>query len=295
MTVRDDTTMEDGVFIVSVSSDIGEQLALNYLRRGFRVAGTYRTRLPARLDEQPRFSGMKCDVSQPDAGPAIQSFLETVAFRWRIFISCVGQLSPVGLFFENDFESWAQSVEVNGVAQLRALHAARPFQREGLCHVVFFAGGGTNNPFRYYSAYCLGKIALIKMCELLDDENPDLNVFIVGTGWVRTKIHEQTISAGSRAGTNFETTKAFMEQNAAGTSYADIVEMIQWGIDQGKLVASGRNFSVVHDGWREESDALAASLLADSSKFKLRRQGNHDQVSHDQENCRPSSHRQGNS
>ena len=187
----------------------------------------------------------------------------------------MGQLAPVGLFFENDFESWAQSVETNGVAQLRALHAVHPFRRtERVCHVVFFAGGGTNNPFRSYSAYCLGKISLIKMCELLDDENPDLNVFIVGTGWVRTKIHEQTLAAGDRAGVNYGETRTFLDQNTPGTDHADIAAMIRWGVAQGRSVAGGRNFSIVHDGWDEAGSDLAATLQADPDKFKLRRHGN---------------------
>jgi NAD(P)-dependent dehydrogenase (short-subunit alcohol dehydrogenase family) len=269
-----DNGVSEGVLIISVSSDIGEHLALDYLHRGFRVAGTYRMQLPVSLKNHARFSGVQCDVAHPGSGAVIRAFLEHEAFRWRLFISCVGQLSPIGLFFENDFDEWAQSMEVNSVAQLRALHAARPFRQDGHCHVVFFAGGGTNGPFPHYSAYCLGKIALIKMCELLDDENPDLNVFIVGTGWVRTKIHQQTISAGKRSGTNFEKTKAFIENNASGTSYSDIAAMIQWGVEQGKPVASGRNFSVVHDAWRADGEALAAELRADPTKFKLCRKGN---------------------
>jgi short-subunit dehydrogenase len=264
----------EGVLIVSVSSDIGEQLAIHYLNRGFRVAGTYRSRISTSLEREPHFVGLQCDVNEPEAAELIRAFLKGAGFQWRIFISCVGQLAPVGLFFETEFDRWADSVGVNSVAQLRALHAAWPFRASGMCHSVFFAGGGTNNPFRNYSSYCLGKIALIKMCELLDDENPDLNVFIVGTGWVRTKIHTQTLAAGARAGANFTKTKQFIDENAAGTSYKDIADMIDWGIAEGKTVASGRNFSVVHDPWRTGGSILASALRDNPSKFKLRRSGN---------------------
>jgi NAD(P)-dependent dehydrogenase (short-subunit alcohol dehydrogenase family) len=263
------------VFILSVSSDIGEQLALDYLRRGWSVAGTFRTSLPESLREHERFSGLRCDAVSSECGALISEFMRARAIRWDIFISCIGQLAPVGPFFECDFESWAHSVETNGVAQLRALHAAHPFrQKARVCHVVFFAGGGTNNPFRHYSAYCLGKIALIKMCELLDDENPDLNVFIVGTGWVRTKIHEQTLAAGPLAGDSYAKTRSFLDQKEPGTDHREIAAMIRWGIEQGRAVAGGRNFSVVHDPWAEAGSDLAAALLADSDKFKLRRHGN---------------------
>ena len=205
----------------------------------------------------------------------IAGLFRRTGLRWDVFISCVGQLSPIGLFFDADFEDWAQSVQTNSLAQLRALHAAHPFRRVGrLCHVVLFARGGTNNPFRAYSAYCLGKIALIKMCELLDDENPDLNPFIVGTGWVQTKIHRQTLAAGARAGANFATTRKFVAEGKAGTTFQDISALIDWGIAQGKSVAGGRNFSLVHDAWRAGGRALAVALRADPARFKLRRPGN---------------------
>ena len=265
----------DAVFILSVSSDIGEHLALDYLGRGLRVAGTYRREPPPSLAGHAGFAGFRCDITAPGCGRDLAAFLHARNFHWDIFVSCVGQLAPVGDFFENDFAEWAQSVETNGVAQLRALHAIHPFRRaDRVCHVVFFAGGGTNNPFRSYSAYCLGKIGLIKMCELLDDENPDLNVFIVGTGWVRTKIHAQTLAAGSRAGGNFDRTRAFLYGNEAGTARDDIAAMIRWGVAQGRPVAGGRNFSVVHDQWAEAGAGLAAALAANPDKFKLRRHGN---------------------
>jgi len=266
---------ESAVFILSVSSDIGEQLALDYLQRGACVAGTFRRELPASLRQHPRFSGLQCDVTTPESHALISEFLTGQKFAWDIFISCVGQLAPVGLFFEQKFDSWAQSVDTNSTAQLRALHAAHPFRQPGrTCHVVLFAGGGTNGTFRNYSAYCTGKIALIKMCELLDDENPDLNVFIIGTGWVRTKIHNQTLAAGARAGVNYEKTRSFLDQDVRGTSHEEIAAMIRWGVEQGRMVAGGRNFSLVHDGWRDAASGLDATLRTDRNKFKLRRHGN---------------------
>jgi len=269
------TTAPAAVFILSVSSDIGERLALDHLAGGARVAGTYRRQLPASLAGHERFAGLRCDVTARESARDIAAFLQAHDFQWDLFISCVGLLDPVGPFFKHDFEAWAQSVEANSVGQLRALHAAHAFRRPGqVNHVVFFAGGGTNNPFRSYSAYCLGKIALIKMCELLDDENPDLNVFIVGTGWVRTKIHAQTLAAGARAGDSYERTRQFIDQDTPGTDHTAIAAMIRWGVAQGRTVAGGRNFSVVHDPWAEAGSGLAAALQADPDKFKLRRHGN---------------------
>lgn len=67
-----DNAASGGVFIVSVSSDIGEQLALDYLTRGLRGAGTYRSRLPDSLQDRADFSGLHCDVAQPESAAAIR-------------------------------------------------------------------------------------------------------------------------------------------------------------------------------------------------------------------------------
>ena len=263
------------VFILSLSSDIGAELARHFLGEGAIVLGTYRRELPADLQANPRVQACACDLATPEAAHVVADFLRDADQPWDVFISCVGQLSPVGKFFAVDFDAWQSAVQVNSTAQLGALHAAYPFRRTGTeVSVVFFAGGGTNNPFTSYSAYCLGKIALIKMCELLDDEAPDINAFIVGTGWVRTKIHTQTLEAGAAAGANFTTTQRFLTEGQPGTSYADIAAMIQWGCAQGRSVTGGRNFSIVHDAWREGGSALAATLRSAPHQFKLRRHGN---------------------
>jgi len=181
-------------------------------------------------------------------------------------------MEPIGKFFKCDFDTWEQSIRVNSTAQLRLLHEIYPLRRKGsTCHVVFFAGGGTNNPFTNYSAYCAAKIMLIKICELLDDENKDLNVFIIGPGWVRTKIHNQTLNSRSAAGRNYERTLEFIRSKNNGTDYKDIYDCINWCIAQGRAVSGGRNFSVAHDIWHNGGKALARQLRATHDKFKLRR------------------------
>ena len=48
------------------------------------------------------------------------------------------------------------------------------------------------------------------MCELLDDENKDLNVFIVGPGWVKTKIHNQVLDNPQGAGGSYQKVQDFL-------------------------------------------------------------------------------------
>ncbi len=268
--------MPQNVFVLGASSDIGRALVVRFLEAGCRVTGTYRNKSAIEdLVDLPNLHLVCCRVDdQVSISQAVHSF-SVGGGKWDTFVSSIGTEEPIGPFFENDFDAWESSVIVNSTAQLRVLHQLYPYRTvQQTCNVVFFAGGGTNNPFPNYSAYCVSKILLIKMCELLDNEYKDLNVFILGPGFVRTKIHLQTLAKGLHAGQNYQRTMEFLRPENPGTSIDDIYECINWGITQGREVVGGRNFSVVHDLWRRGGIQLIEQLREDPDKFKLRRSGN---------------------
>jgi len=269
-------TSKKNVFILGIGSDIGTSLARYYVKQGYDVYGTYRSRRSiSTIMNMAGIRLLKCDLSnKSDIRKGVNRY-KALRVSWDIFISCAGTMEPVGRFFEVDFDKWEDSIIINSTSQLRFLHEVYPFRRKNkVCDVVFFAGGGTNNAFSNYSAYCASKILLIKMCELLDDENKDLNTFIVGPGWVRTKIHAQTFKNRSAAGSNYIRTSRFLKSSSPGTYYRDIFECINWCIKQGRVVCGGRNFSVVHDKWRNGPGSLIKELRACPDKFKLRRYKN---------------------
>ncbi len=267
---------DQNVILLGAGSDIGGRLAVMLSDSGAHVVGSYRSEdSVAALRKDPRIRLIHCDAAQPESIAQFAKSYADLAAPWDIFISCIGVLEPIGNFLSLDFDAWENSVRVNSLAQLRALHALEKQRRNpGPNHVIFFAGGGTNSPFRNYSAYCLGKILLIKMCELLDDEAPHLNAVILGTGWVNTKIHRQTLAAQNSAGANYSRTADFLRSQAQGTSFEDILACIAWCVRSGRQVVGGRNFSIVHDGWRNGGVELLRQLEADPNKFKLRRSGN---------------------
>jgi short-subunit dehydrogenase len=260
------------VIILSISSDIGLELAIRYIKDGYRVVGTYRkSGSIAKFKSNPGIELIACDIHEKkDILNLVQTFRQK-GIIWDIFISCVGNLLPVGPFFSTDFQKWSTSVSLNSIAQLEVLHALHPYRTSKMSHVVFFAGGGVNKSVRDISAYTAGKILLIKMCEYLDTENKDMNFFIVGPGWVKTKIHQPILDNKIYSKEKYKETKEFMD-NKNGTKHDDIYEYIQWLIAGGKIISGGRNFSVVHDPWRTNArKLLSKKLKADINMYKLRR------------------------
>ncbi len=255
--------MKPVVVILSVSSDIGFYLAKRYAQDGYRVMGTYR--FLSRLAEIELLSSchlFHCDISDKKSVENFLSDFEKLKINWDIFISCVGDLRPYGNFFEADFDAWSDSVRVNSIEQLRIVHALYPLRNKKTTpSVVFFAGGGTNNAPADLSAYIASKIMLTKMCELLDAENTDLKVFIVGPGYIKTKIHKSI--------------KANIAQGKKETALGDVYQDIRSLIAQDKKVVSGRNFSVAHDPlFGVDACMLARELVENPNIYKLRRYGN---------------------
>lgn len=268
--------MQNNIFILGVSSDIGFRLAQDFNAEGGKVFGTYRqNEFPMSVSDVAGLTLFNCDITDKKSIHSTKEKFQKLACPWDTFISCIGTMEPIGNFFECDYDEWENSVITNSLAQLRFLHNLYPLrQKKKISNVVFFAGGGTNNPFKNYSAYCISKIMLIKMCELIDDEYDDINVFIIGPGWVRTKMHNQTLKNSLSAGENYEKTVEFINSSYEGTSSDDIYHCIKWCIAQGKNIAGGRNFSVVHDHWKDASMDLAEQLQRDGHMYKLRRYKN---------------------
>lgn len=258
------------VLIVAAGSDIGAHLVEHYLQQGAEVAGTYRSR-DERIDqmEQRGAKMFALDIGSAVQVKAFAAQLAATGFIWDVLISAPGLLDPIGNFFTLDFDAWENSVMTNSTSQLRVLHAVHGL-RGSQPKIIFFAGGGTNSAFDNYSAYCIGKLSLIKMTELLDSECPDLQVSIIGTGWVNTKIHRQTLAAGTAAGVNFERTREYVSSDQAlGATVEDVAQCIDWCIAADRDAVGGRNFSLVHDGWRDA--AFGALLKANPNTYKLRR------------------------
>lgn len=260
------------VFISSITSDIGLHCARRYAAEGCDIYGTYRsTKLLPELSFIPEERLYFADLSDPSSvDKAGQSFLAT-GKKWSTFMSCAAQPGPQTPFFQSDFGAWSESIHVNAIEQLRQLHVIGDAMAEKGACAVFYAGPSTNSAVKNFSALALSKIMLIKMCELLAAENPELNVFIVGPGWTRTKTHYDVINDPTVSREKYEETVKFLE-SGTGTSLDDIYDCISWLSQKEPAVGSGRNFSVVHDCWGH--DELAAQLVLDPDMYKLRRHGN---------------------
>jgi NAD(P)-dependent dehydrogenase (short-subunit alcohol dehydrogenase family) len=261
--------------ILSISSDFGLALAGQWLASGHEIIGTYRSRSDDldRIENQGA-TVIKCDLTDSPSVRSTCTALGDMAEGWDTMVIAPGLQDPIAMFSDCDFGQWASSLTVNFTAQMEVLHALLPLRAvtaEIVPSVILFAGGGTNSATVRYSAYTIAKIASIKMCELLDAEMPDTKFTIIGPGWVKTKIHEQTLTAGEMAGGEYERTQHKLSSDEC-VPMEQVVSCVDWVIGQSRDVVGGRNISLVYDDWG--SDELNTLLQENTDMYKLRRNGN---------------------
>jgi NAD(P)-dependent dehydrogenase (short-subunit alcohol dehydrogenase family) len=137
--------------------------------------------------------------------------------------------------------------------------------------IVNFSGGGAATPFPQYSAYATGKAAIVRFTENLAlelaDENIDINC--VAPGFVITRLHQQTLKAGSgKAGTGFfEGTKKQIETGGVPASLA--AELTAFLLSAASDGITGKFISAPWDPWREPE--FQDLLRADKDFATLRR------------------------
>ena len=184
--------------IIGITSDIGTGIKNRLEDDDWQVLGTSST--------YESDSVFKLDLADPKQVELFTNQLDQYK-DWSLLCLFAGTMEPIGTFFDTDFSSWEKNFRINVLSQLRVLQMLWEYRAEFTdVNVCFLAGGGTNSTFDNYSAYCLSKIALIKFVELIASENTDGKFFIIGPGFMKTKIHNQTLRAGKKAGTNFQKT-----------------------------------------------------------------------------------------
>lgn len=257
--------------IAGIDSAIGEIIAANLIKEAWSVWGTSR-----RAETINTGNSFFCDFSDGNSIDKCASLIIQNCPKIDLLIIAIGVLDPIGKFQGIDFDKWEECFYINCVGPLRLINRLIPILRmKPNSLVLTFAGGGINSSPERYSSYTLSKVALTKSMELLSTEEPDIRFVSLGTGWIDTPIHKQTVNAGDSAGIVGSETKRRLQLN----DFVDINEIskfVKWAYEEAPHAISGRNFSLKNDSW--STSELNARLRGESDLYKLRRYGNDQKI-----------------
>jgi NAD(P)-dependent dehydrogenase (short-subunit alcohol dehydrogenase family) len=216
------------VLIIGGSSDIGQALIGQYLKQNCKVIATYRNyeHMVKFMTEKKEPNKKNLTLFPLEMRNYIQryhlfEYMETTQTYWDDIIFLNGTTLPIGAFMDVDVNQWEESIRQNSIipAQLlQKLYEVR--NKDKVCNVCFFSGGGINGVFDNFSAYTMSKFMLHKFVELLNSECEDLNPFIIGPSFVKTKIHEEILANKESAGKSFHKAAGYLEKGA-GTPHDD--------------------------------------------------------------------------
>ena len=186
-------------------------------------------------------------------------------------IHCAGIYGPIGPVTDVDPTEWLNAIKVNLFGTfLVARQTCQILKARGGGRVVLFSGGGAATPFPNYTAYACGKVAVVRLTETLALEMQPFNTEIncVAPGFVNTRLHEQTLAAGERAGKAFlENTKRQIQSGGVPASVG--AKAAAFLMSDAAKGITGKFVAAPYDAWDAWPSLL--DMLQKTDIFTLRR------------------------
>jgi NAD(P)-dependent dehydrogenase (short-subunit alcohol dehydrogenase family) len=186
-------------------------------------------------------------------------------------IHCAGVYGPIGAVTEVDPSEWLEAITINLFGTfLVARQACQILKHRGGGRIVLFSGGGAAAPFPNYTAYACGKVGVVRLTETLAQEMQPFNIQVncVAPGFVITRLHQQTLVAGERAGKAFlENTRQQIETGGVPASVGARAAAFLLS-DESKGI-TGKFVAAPYDGWADWPKHL--DVIEKTDVFTLRR------------------------
>ena len=238
--------MGDGAVIVAGSSGVLGTAVVDRLRAdGWACLGAARS--------ASRTTDFVWDCCSDDAAPTLAAAVTASGItRVHGLVWAAGTIGPIGPTRAGSAQAFLRLYLEHVVAFVSAVGSLSDLlDRDRAPSVVAFSGGGATTPFPRYAAYAAAKAALVRTIETLAIEEPAWRVNAVAPGFVASKMHDATLSAGrSAAGSNFDRTVQGLEHPVPPERAAGLTSFL---MSDAAVGISGRLISAQWDRWEEEA------------------------------------------
>lgn len=256
------------LLIAGIDSDLANPLIEFARTNRWTVIGTTRRKTSSKIKNLAD-EVFECDFSSPSSiDNCTQGIFKSVTTSRLLTVISIGTLEPIGKITQVDFDSWHRGFEVNGLGPLRFIRNLLKNRQVFDDLYLTYAGSGTNSAPTHFSSYTLAKIMLIKAVEILSQEYPNQTFISLGTGWMKSKIHESVLSSNyAPQEIKLETQHRIDTDNFGNPQ--QISAFLEEILSRDASLVSGRNFSLQDDPWGDE--AFWNDLKINNDGNKLRR------------------------
>ena len=211
---------------------------------------------------------------------AFAAWIEQEKLEINGLVNCAGIYGPIGKTSEISLADFTKAIQINflGTVYMCSL-LTRLLKSSGRKKIVNYSGGGAATPFPNYSAYATSKVAIVRFTENLSLElsADGVDVNCVAPGFVITRLHQQTIAAGTQsAGEAFyESTKKQMD--AGGVPPEKAAELTSFLLSGASDGITGKFISAPWDPWqtaefqkqlRDDKDVATLRRIDNKSFFR---------------------------
>jgi NAD(P)-dependent dehydrogenase (short-subunit alcohol dehydrogenase family) len=190
-----------------------------------------------------------------------------------ILVNAAGAYGPIGPTWEIDADAWWRAHEVNVRGTLLTCRAVLPAMiAAGAGRIINFSGGGATAPLPRFSAYASSKAAVVRLTETLAEEVRAYGVTVnaIAPGAVDTRLQDEVLAAGARAGELYERTRRLRQTGEGGVSAELPAALAVFLASDAAAELTGKLISAPHDGWKSW-DAERMAELGGSAWLTIRR------------------------
>ncbi len=195
------------------------------------------------------------DVSIPEKVIKFSDFLGKKFEYINGLVNCAGIYGPIGKTDEIKPSDFADAININLLGTFYMCHYfIQLLKKSKRGKIVNFSGGGAASSFPNYSAYAVSKIGIVRFTEnmAIEFKNDRLDINAVAPGFVITRLHQQTIAVGKKAGDDF--LKKTLEQIKTGGVSPDLsARLTVFLLSSDSDGITGKFISAQWDSWEDNN------------------------------------------
>jgi NAD(P)-dependent dehydrogenase (short-subunit alcohol dehydrogenase family) len=254
---------------------IGEAIARLFAANGARLA------IAARSGDELetvaiscRAAGAQCSTHVVDVSirGQVQDLFEVVG-PIDVLVNCAGIYGPIGPLADNDMDEWEHGLAVNLMGTVYTCREATLGMVErGRGSIINLSGGGATTPLPNFSLYAVSKAAVARLTDTLAAElaGTGVRVNAIAPGAIDTRLQDEVLAAGPRAGTLFDRMRT-MRNTGEGATKPDVPARLALFLASDESMSlTGKLISAPYDPW-ESWDASRIESLNRSPWYTIRR------------------------
>ena len=246
--------------ITGAGRGIGRAISVAFAREGACLFLAARTEAElAETANACREVGAKAQVVVTDVSNRnqVQRLIDTAiqeAGHVDILVNSAGIYGPIGPTADIDISGWTQAVEVNLFGPLYLCRALVPhFIQRKQGKIILLGGGGATAPLPNFSSYAASKAGVARLADTLAEELKPYNiqVNVIAPGLVDTRLQDEVLTAGSRAGALFDKIKQARETGVGAVSPEIAANLAVFLASEASGKLTGKLIAAPYDPWRE--------------------------------------------